>query len=311
MANWQALADLSLEINADELQGGLLKELDLPSTPAGLVSPSPSMMRVESDEFRSPTPLNLPSPNKYTSISQMLLPNMTPSPGQRSMYLSSSYSGGKLDSTPTNDSATATLLKLQLTSAETTAKERLVQISRLEEQVRVLKESRQRDERELITHVNELEEKLRETLTSRDRERRLASTYSGSDISESSSESEDDEEEHTVCRNTMADHMKQAEAERQQAISDALSNFAERERAERIRIVQEEQRKQQVAVSLRDAQQQWKVVHEIADSELEVIRSNRDTLAVLRASLDFFEAQVHISARVRIPPTTAARFNLA
>ena len=67
------------------------------------------------------------------------------------------------------DSATVTLLKLQLASVENIAKERLSQIQKMEEQMHILKERRKKDERELLTHVNDLEERLREALVQRDR----------------------------------------------------------------------------------------------------------------------------------------------
>ena len=98
----------------------------------------------------------------------MLLPTVTPLPGPlHSHNLQRVPSSSSVMSS--SESAAVTLLKLQLASMENLAKERLAQISKLEEQMHVLKESRKRDERELLTHVNELEQRLHETLTAQQR----------------------------------------------------------------------------------------------------------------------------------------------
>ncbi|KAH8120649.1 hypothetical protein DFH11DRAFT_81205 [Phellopilus nigrolimitatus] len=315
IATWEMLADLSVEINASELGGGLITELDLPSTP-GMLSPSPSMGRLDSDHegLESPTPLTLPSPSGYTSISQVLLPAVTPSPApaMHSLHSNSFYSGsrnGRVE-LPAMDSATMTMLKLQLASAENLAKERLMQMTNLEEQVHVLKDSRKRDERELATHVYELEDRLRETLAAQERERERVANVSGNVVNNDSIHAEA-ADSHAECRNALEERMRQAEVARQQAVSVAMSELAERERAERARLLLQVEKRQELGFAVRDAHQSWQSVREVADSELEAIRSNRETLAVLRAGLDFFEAQVHISRCIRIPPPSASRFHLA
>ncbi|KAL5518576.1 hypothetical protein ACEPAH_259 [Sanghuangporus vaninii] len=307
---WQALADLSLEINTDQLQGGLIKEYDLPTTPLGLVSPSPSMMRMESDDGheRSPTPLTLPSPSKYGSISQMLLPTVTPFPPPISNHASTLHRSPSFASDASAESAAVTLLKLQLASMENLAKERLTQISMLEEQMHALKESRKRDERVLLTHVNELEQRLHETLSTQARTRSRAASISSAH-SESMSTS-DNQETHVACHQTLQERMREVEDERHQAVSEALSSQAERERAERARLLKHVEQRQRLAFAMRDAHQKWTGVREIADGEMDAIHANRETLAVLRSALDVFEAQLVISRKIRIPPPIAARFHL-
>lgn len=311
IAAWQALADLSVEINADEMKGGLIKELDLPSTPA-MLSPSPSMLIIDSEHegLESPTPLSLPSPGGYTSISQVLLPGVTPSPAPALQLRSSSFYSDRRDPEMMEmDSATVTLLKLQLASVENIAKERLAQVTKLEEQLHTLKERRKRDERELIMHVNELEERLRETLAQRDREKdrerapsRLAHANSGSIV--------DGPDIHVECRELLDEHIRAAEEERDDAVSRAVSDLAERERAERKRLQHGFEHSHKLSLVAGDARHYWNNVREVADAELETVRSNRQTLAVLRAGLDFFEAQFYISRCIRIPPPSAARFHL-
>ena len=308
---WQALADLSLEINTDQLQGGLIKELDLPATPFGLISPSPSMIRLESDDGheRSPTPLTLPSPSKYGSISQLLLPTVTPFPPLISNRASSLHRSPSFASDASAESAAVTLLKLQLASMENLAKERLTQISKLEEQMHALKESRKRDERELLTHVNELEQRLHETLAAQAQTRSRAPSVS-SIRSEAMSPSED-QEAHAACQHALEERMREVEYERRQAVSEALSSQAERERAERAHLLKQVETRQRATFAMRDAHQQWNNVREIAVGEMEAINANRETLAVLRTALDVFEAQLVISRNVNIPPTVAARFHLS
>ncbi|KAL5534635.1 hypothetical protein ACEPAG_1098 [Sanghuangporus baumii] len=307
---WQALADLSLEINTDQLQGGLIKELDLPTTPLGLVSPSPSMMRMESDDGheRSPTPLTLPSPSKYGSISQMLLPTVTPFPPPLSNHARDLRKSPSFASDASAESATVTLLKLQLASMENLAKERLTQISMLEEQMHALKESRKRDERDLLTHVNELEQRLHETLSTQARTRSRSASISSA-RSESVSTS-NNQEAHTTCHQTLQERMREVEDERDQVVSEALSSQAERERAERARLLKHVEQRQRLAFAMRDAHQKWTGVREIADGEMDAIHANRETLAVLRSALDVFEAQLVISRNIRIPLPVAARFHL-
>lgn len=310
IAAWQALADLSLEINADELKGGLIKELDLPATPV-MMSPSPSMIILDSENEgrESPTPLTLPSPGGYTSISQVLLPSVTPAPGMQ-LRSSSFYSERRDPEISEMDSATVTLLKLQLASVENIAKERLSQIQKMEEQMHILKERRKKDERELLTHVNDLEERLREALVQRDREKDRDRAASRMAHANNEYFSVDSPDVHAECRELLDEHIRAAEEERDDAVSKAVSEIAERERAERKKLHDGYERCHILSQVASDTQHLWNNVREVADAELETVRSNRETLAVLLAGLDFFEAQIHISRCIRIPPPTAAKFHL-
>ncbi|EJD04391.1 uncharacterized protein FOMMEDRAFT_167586 [Fomitiporia mediterranea MF3/22] len=330
---WQALADLSLEINADQLQGGLITELDLPSTPLGLISPSPSMMRLDSEDGheRCPTPLNLGSPSKYASISQLLLsngsagypsaaPHLLPPNNNKTRNNLNRKKSTESDAAAT-ESAVITLLKLQLASMENLAKERLTQISKLEEQMHVLKESRKRDERELLTHVNELEERLHETLVAQHEQQRsrsrAASVCSMRSTNTSSSarggDVEDSSSSHEACQSLLESRIRELEDTHAHSLTEALSSLAQRERAERTRLLTHLDTKQRLTLTARDAQQTWRGVHEIAECELEAISANRETLDVLRAGLDLFERQMRsgCGGNGKIPVGAAARFHLA
>ncbi|THH12140.1 hypothetical protein EW145_g163 [Phellinidium pouzarii] len=309
IASWEKLADLSVEINAAELGGGLITELDLPTTP-GMLSPSPSVMRLDSERGgqESPTPLTLPSPGGYTSISQVLLPAVTPSPApvMHSLHSNQFFDDGYNGSSdlPVMDSAMVTLLKLQLASVENLAKERLSQITQMEEQMHALKEVRKREERGLLPHVNELEERLHETLVMRELD------HESSDAGACRGVLEDTIDSHAQCRDALEEYARQAESSHREAISNIISEFSDRERAERAQLLLQVEKKQQLVFAVSDAGKHWQHVRSVADEELGAIRANRETLAVLRAGLDFFEAQVHISRCIHIPPLAATRFHL-
>lgn len=285
---------MSLEINAAELGGGLITELDLPSTP-GMMSPCPSMLRLDSEMGESPAPLTLPSPGGYTSISQVLLPTVTPSPApMRSLYSGSFYDEdvtlGRGDLSSVDSPAATTMMKLQLAHAENLAKERLAQISRLEEQMHYLKQMREREEHELASHINELEERLRGTLDVREREREQRERER---IGRAELEAEAEESDpHVDCRSSMEEYMREAEQARQDAVSAAVSELSAQERSERARMYAQVRKHQRLGFTVRDAAKKWESVQSLADGELEAICGNRETLSVLRASLDLFETQL-------------------
>lgn len=295
IAAWNRLADMSLEINAAELGGGLITELDLPSTP-GLISPSPSILRLDSEMGESPVPLTLPSPGGYTSISQVLLPTVTPSPAPlRSLHSSTSFYDeditiGRGDLSSVDSPAASTMLKLQLVQAENLAKERMNQISRLEEQMHYLKQMREREEHELASHINELEERLRDTLLAheREREQRERERAARAELEAQAEESDP----HAACRSELEEYVREAEQARQDAVSAAITELSARERSERARMYARVRKQQRVGFAVRDVLKEWHSVQSLGDNELEAIRGNRETLSVLRASLDLYEAQL-------------------
>ena len=273
VAAWEKLADLSAEINASEL-GGLITDVDAPFLPAtpGILPPSPSVMRLESESLTGlETPLTMPSPGRYASISQMLLPTITPSPAVRtenSLYLDTN---GGID-VPAMDSATVTLLKLQLASMENLAKERLAQITRIEEEMHILKETRKREEQSLSTQLAELELRLHEALAAPNRS--------------------DSEGNHDACRAMLDDRVRREAFLCEKAVADAISRVSESERSARDQLFLRIRKNQSVSLVARDVTQCWQNVCVQANDQLQAIITNRDTLAVLRANLDFCESQL-------------------
>ena len=86
--------------------------------------------------------------------------------------------------------------------------------------------------------------------------------------------------------------MRDAEQARQDAVSAAVTELSARERSERARMYARARKQQRVGFAVRDVLKEWQSVQSLGDNELEAIRGNRETLSVLRASLDLYEAQL-------------------
>ncbi|KAG2049028.1 hypothetical protein BDR06DRAFT_734974 [Suillus hirtellus] len=100
-------------------------------------SPNVSVLALEVPE--SPCFAALPSPGGYGPISQVLLPDVTPSPAVH--HFNQVFDTSTELPAPV-DSGTVTLLHLQVASAENTAKECFVRLQELEEQLHAPKHSR-------------------------------------------------------------------------------------------------------------------------------------------------------------------------
>lgn len=120
---------------------------------SGAVSPSLSVIDIPD----SPSLSTLPSPTGYGSISQVLLPDVTPSPAvHNTTHLFADVRPEQAQA----DSAALTLLRLQLAAAESRAQERLAQMQSLEQQLHAAKEARMRDAQELASQISALEEQV-------------------------------------------------------------------------------------------------------------------------------------------------------
>lgn len=168
--SWEQLALHNKSLGGEDI-AHMLSDIDAPFR-AGAISPSPSVL---SDIPESPTLSAFPSPTGFGSISQVLLPDVTPSPAP----FNATQKFEKMAAGPevaAADSAIVTLIKLQLASMETLAKERLNTIQSLEDQLYKMKEASKQDTETLATHVADLEEKLRANLQA-GQERAAYTTY--------------------------------------------------------------------------------------------------------------------------------------
>lgn len=167
---WEELADASRTLGEEEI-GTLLSDIPAPFIPGqhhqhGFPSPTPSFNMSLSEVPESPCLSAMSSPGGYGSISQVLLPEFTPSPAVHASLprFDIEVQGQAADS------ATITLLRLQLASVENTAKERLARLQDLEEEVHNLKSQRQNQAQEL-NRASEQMSFLEDTMVSQMRER--------------------------------------------------------------------------------------------------------------------------------------------
>lgn len=200
------------------------------------------------------------SPGGYGSISQVLLPDVTPSPAVN--HHSNRYDMSS--EIPTVDAAIVTLLRLQLAAAENTAKERLMQVQTMEEEIHNLKEARSRDTQELTKQVAYVEEQMRGSLEVRERA----------------------EEERAVYTLSLEDELRRAQALRDQAVEKAVIKGQGMARAAHDAALKSQRDSAEVACTARVAASEWASVRELAEMELDVVREEREVLSLLLAELD-------------------------
>lgn len=232
---------------------------------SGAVSPAPSGTHMEVPESPCLTDF---SPGGYGSISQVLLPDVTPSPA---MHHNTQRFDNLSTDMPAMDPAIVTLLRLQLASAENIASERLIELQSLEEQVHNLKAARVREAEELGKQVSYLEEQLRGSMEVRDRT----------------------EEERAAYTASLEDELKHAEALRDRAIESALAETRYNARLSHEAALKLEHQRWEVAWAARDAATQWASVRDLAEDELDLVRSNQDVLTVLLAEVDDTRRQMY------------------
>ncbi|EPT04393.1 hypothetical protein FOMPIDRAFT_1040153 [Fomitopsis schrenkii] len=250
--SWEQLAQHSRTLQDEEVDH-MLSEIPAPFR-SGAVSPSLSSSTHDVPE--SPTLSALPSPGGYGSISQVLLPDVTPSPAVFNRADLFDVSG----EVSIEDGASTTLLRLQLASAETKARDRLAEIESLESQLQTAKAARLRDTEELAKQVSELEQQIHGNLYV-DAERMEYIT-------------------------SLEGQLRQAQTVREQAIQEALEQMQQRASVAHFSAMREQQLKLDTASCAGSAAEAWSAVRDVAEGELELVQANRDTLNVLLAGLE-------------------------
>lgn len=263
--SWDQLAKESSRTMSEEEAESMITGLDLPFE-SHSASPEDVHMHLIPE---SPCLSALPSPGGYASISHVLLPDVTPSPAPHSELR---YENAP--EIPAVDAAIVTLLRLQLASAENTAKERLHQLQSLEEQLHKAKESRAREASELAQQVSFLEEQTQSRVNATERTNEERSAYIAS----------------------LEDQLRHAEAYRDQAIEEALGKSEARIRASQEMYMQQQHRKWELAFDARNIASNWEKIHSLAEDELHSIRADRELLAVLLAGLD--QSQMNVCQTV-------------
>jgi hypothetical protein len=221
-------------------------------------SPTPSTVDLQLTIPESPSLSALPSPAGYGSISQILLPDVTPSPVS-TKHMQSQFIP-EHSRPAAADASLVVMLRLQLASMENIAKERLTQITTLEAQLCATKEARLREAADLAAQVSALEEQMHVSLESRERT--------------------------AEERATLEEQLRGAAVAKELAVQGAVKKATED--AARLRVAAEEtmRRKCDVVSAARGVATSWGSVRELAEGELEFVRAQRETLTFLLASLD-------------------------
>ncbi|OBZ79247.1 Dol-P-Glc:Glc(2)Man(9)GlcNAc(2)-PP-Dol alpha-1,2-glucosyltransferase [Grifola frondosa] len=150
--SWEQLAQHSKAVDDEDVEN-MLSDFPAPFR-AGAISP---LLHASLDVPDSPSLSAMPSPGGYGSISQVLLPDVTPSPA---IHHTTHIFENMVTGSPTPASGNVTMLRLQLAAAESRAQERLTQIQSLESQLHNAKEARLRDAEELAKQISQLEEQV-------------------------------------------------------------------------------------------------------------------------------------------------------
>ncbi|KAG2117938.1 uncharacterized protein F5147DRAFT_252511 [Suillus discolor] len=262
--SWEQLANDGSQIIAQEEVEKMLSEIQAPFTPIG-PSPNVSVLALEVPE--SPCLSALPSPGGYGSISQVLLPDVTPSPA---VHHFNQVFDTSTELPAPMDSGTVTLLRLQVASAENTAKERLVRLQELEEQLHAAKHSRVQETEELAKQVSFLEQQLHISVEARERL----------------------DEERSAFTASLQDQLRHAEASSNQASNAAFARGQEEAAASWAELLNQKQQKWEVCSLAREIKVEWGSIREQAEAEQEFLQASRETLKVFLAMLDQSQKQV-------------------
>jgi hypothetical protein len=218
----------------------MLNELSAPFSG----SASPARTSLSLSDSPSISAINTPA-GRYGSISQVLLPDVTPSPAVPPQK--------REQSLEEVDSALVTLLRLQLASAETMAKDRLVRLQQLEVENYELKAVQQKK----VTDSDEVQTKRIQKLVSLEKE---------------NSGLQEQLEEQLV-----ESEQRQIEAI-QMAVSELKTKYDHKLERQRLGL--------SATSSLQLASSRWTAVKRFALDHKEVIDNDRNVLSLLLAQLD-------------------------
>ena len=250
-------ADSSQILAREDLEGRLA-DVVAPFTPGG---PSPNVSTIGLEVPETPNLSALPSPSGYGSISQVLLPDVTPSPAVH--HLTAIFETS-VELPPLADSGTITLLRLQIAQAETIAKERLSRLQELEEQLYAAKHSRIREAEELAGQISVLEQQLRTNVETRERM----------------------DDERAAFTASLQDELRQAEARCDQVAQAGFERGQEAARLSWDAILSNVHKSWEASCVAKEAACSWSSVKDQADDESHNIQSAREVLNTFMAVLD-------------------------
>lgn len=250
--SWEQFTAHNRSLDTEEVENML--SIDAPFNP-GAVSPALTSL---TELPESPSLSAMPSPTGYGSISQVLLPEVTPSPAPHNAALR--FEEFAAETPPMFDSAAVTMLRLQVASLENTATERLMKIEFLESQLQSAKEARIHDAEELSKQMSELEQQVQASLRP--------------------------DEQLTQQVAFLEEQLRHAQTGQEQAVQEALEKLEADESASRAKALRTKRVRCDAAIAACTAGAAWSAVRDTAEGELELIRSNKEMLAVLLAGLD-------------------------
>ncbi|KAG1715799.1 hypothetical protein ID866_1375 [Astraeus odoratus] len=255
--SWEQFADNLQLLDHDEVES-MLADVTAPFTPGG-VSPNVSAMGLDMPD--SPSLSALPSPAGFGSISQVLLPDVTPSPAVH--HLTQVFETST-ELPPPADSGTVTLLRLQVAQAEKAARERLSLVHDLEEQLHALKQARMKETEDLALQISFLEEQLRSSVQSRERM----------------------DEERAAFTASLQDELRHAEVLRQQATQEAFEKGQEEARTSLDAMLNSLHQCWEASSAAGEAGFLWSSVKDQAEDEKSNLRASRQMLRVFLTVLD-------------------------
>uniref|UniRef100_A0A0W0F5Z9 Uncharacterized protein n=1 Tax=Moniliophthora roreri TaxID=221103 RepID=A0A0W0F5Z9_MONRR len=263
--SWEQFASEASRTLDEEEISTVLSNIPAPFQ-AGPLSPMPtgdgSML---SPVPESPCLSALNTPSQYGSISHVLLPTVTPSPAvPRQRHRETSPADGS------GEAAVVTLLRLQLSSAENIAKERLMQLQLLEEEVHNLKQARGQDAQDLARQLEVLEGQMREKLEA---EARSA-------------------EQVTAHVAALEARLRDADVAREEAVRYAVENATRTLQTRSLAGMKAHQRKVEAAHIAENAAREWAYLKEQCESELEVVQQDKELMTFLSAELDLAQQQI-------------------
>ena len=198
------------------------------------------------------------SPVGYNSISRILLPDVTPSPAPLRLEMERSVSSG------VSDAATNTMLRLQLAQQEHMSKERLDRIQSLEKQLHYEREAHEQSARELVQQVAEVDNGLRGHIDATERK-----------ITERDSQ--------IVA---LQGQLKQLKESKRRELDQAVEQTRVQATTTYSNDLQLLHMKWETAAAGQQATGSWSTVASLFGGHLELIKSNRETLATLLSGLD-------------------------
>ena len=248
--SWEQLAnEASVNMGEDEF-GRMLSEIPAPFR-SGAASPSLSS---QMDIPESPCLSAIDSPGGFGSISQVLLPDVTPSPAMHNSLIQSRFN--LPSDAAVADSSTSTMLRLQLAAAENTARERLFQIQAMEEEIHELKQA----------HAHQMEESQKQMvyMEAQWREKDAQASYSAS----------------------LEDKLRHLEMSHERTMEETVKRCQQNALRTQSFVLKAEGLRCEAVFSARLAASSWSAVHDTCEVELDLIRDDKAVFSLLLMQLD-------------------------